>query len=187
MFESFIALFGGLYYSLKGVSEKSKNDAADARTKSWITNMQSDFDHWIYRVVDEQYEHKIGQLSREDERCIKMRNRIESEAGIHDVSDDMIFMGILAQNKKIPAKFARHGIASRGVWDYNEKMLWSQQRKFLLWYDMELQKHGIEPLLFVEGVNENNVKHDITVAQPLSSTDRVVGGKYFWASMRKMV
>lgn len=100
----------------------------------------------------------------------------------------MIIMGLLAQHGKIPKKIAERGIHSRGIWDYTEKLRWQEQRKFMLWYDQELRKHGIkEPLLFVDGINEHSARLNISVATPITETTKIIGGRYFWAPMRKNV
>ena len=55
----------------------------------------------------------------------------------------------------------------------------------MIWYDKELRQNGLqEPLLFVNGSNAKNVFHNINVASPVTSTSRMIGGRYFWAPMR---
>ena len=97
-------------------------------------------------------------------------------------------MGLLAQHGKIPKTIAERGIHSRGIWDYAEKLRWQEQRKFMLWYDQELGKHGIkEPLLFVDGINEHSARFNISVATPITEGTKMIGGRYFWEPMRKNV
>ena len=100
----------------------------------------------------------------------------------------MIIMGLLAQHGKIPKTIAERGIHSRGIWDYAEKLRWQEQRKFMLWYDQELGKHGVkEPLLFVDGINEHSARFNISVATPITESTKMIGGRYFWEPMRKNV
>ena len=114
-----------------------------------------------------------------------MRLRILSEANLVSISDDMVLMGLLAQKAKIPKSIAENGIRSCGVWDYAEQQRWAEQRRFMIWYDKELRCNGLQdPLLFVDGINETKVRHNINVASPVSATSHVISGRYFWAPMR---
>ena len=188
MLDFFIALFGGAYYGRKYAREKSKSKKAEQDTQQWIIAMQSDYDNWIRKVVDEQLEYIVGQVHTDDERVVKARERIKKEAHISFVSEEMILMAMLAQRKKIPKNIAENGIFSKGIWDYAERQKWEEERKFLLWYDNELRKNGLlEPLLFVDGVNANKVRHNINVATPITNASQVIGGRYFWKPMRKHI
>ena len=186
MFEFFLALFGGLYYGTKMVNEKSQTRKADARTKELIDTLNSDFNSWIHRVTNEKLEYEIQFFK--DSTFAAIYNRIINEAKVSDVTTDMLIMGLLAQHGKIPKTIAERGIHSRGVWDYAEKLRWQEQRNFMLWYDKELKSHGInEPILFVNGMNEHSVRHNISVATPISEGTEMIGGRYFWEPMRKNV
>ena len=186
MLEFFLALFGGLYYGAKMCNEKSQSRKADARNQEIINTLNRDFDTWIHRVTNEKLEYEIQFTS--DSTINVIYNRIVTEAKIESVTPDMIIMGLLAQHGKIPKKIAERGIHSHGIWDYAEKLRWQEQRKFLLWYDKELQSHGInEPLMFVDGVNEHSVRSNISVATPISEGTKMIGGRYFWTPMRKNV
>ena len=186
MFELLIALFGGAYLLGKCSSEKIAHKATEAETKKWIEEMQTDFDEWIGRVTNEKIEYEVKRLS--PEVFEKMRIKIQEEAGVTVVSREMVIMGLMAGCGKIPKSIASHGIHSRGVWDYEEKLRWSEQRRFMLWYDEALQEHGIkEPLLFVDGVRAIDVRRDISVAHPISEGSEMIGGRYFWYPMRQYV
>lgn len=186
MFDFFLALFGGLYYGAKICNEKSQIRKADARNQEIINTLNRDFDAWIHRVTNEKFEYEIQFTS--DSAINAIHNRIINEAKIEAVTPDMIIMGLLAQHGKIPKKIADRGIHSRGIWDYTEKLRWQEQRKFMLWYDLELRKHGIkEPLLFVDGINEHSARFNISVAHPITENTKMIGGRYFWAPMRKNV
>lgn len=183
MFEFLIALFGGLYYSGKYINEKSTHRKIDIQTKRRIDEMRSDFDGWFKCVVDDKLEYEI--MSTPKDIFENMRQRIYKEANLQIVSDDMVVMGLLAQKAKIPKSIAQSGIPSRGIWDYSEKLMWAEQRKFLLWYDNELRKNGLsEPMLFVDGVNANEVRHNINLATPIAKGTQMIGGRYFWAPIR---
>lgn len=183
MFEFFLALFGGTYYGSKLANEKHKSKEADKRTQKLINDLHRDNERWLRGVVDIKLEYDINNLSVEETE--KMRMRILNEAKVETVTDDMVFMGLLAQKAKIPKSIAEVGIRSRGVWDYAEQQRWAEQRRFMIWYDRELRRNGLqEPLLFVDGVNENKVRHNINLANPVTATSRVIGGRYFWAPMR---
>lgn len=183
MFEFFLALFGGTYYGSKLANEKHKSKEADKRTQELINDLHRDNERWLRSVVDIKLEYDVNNLPVEE--IEKMRMRILNEAKVETVTDDMVFMGLLAQKAKIPKSIAEVGIRSRGVWDYAEQQKWSEQRRFILWYDKELRNNGLqEPMLFVDGVNANNVFHNINAASPVTSTSRMIGGRYFWAPMR---
>ena len=183
MFEFFLALFGGAYYGGRLANEKHKLKEVDNQTQKWISTMQQDNEKWLRRVVDIKLEYEANKLDSDDAN--KMRERILNEASLISVSDDMVVMGLLAQKAKIPRRIAERGIPSYGIWDYAEQQRWNEQRRFMLWYDKELRRNGLEePLLFVDGINENKVRHNINVASPVTSTSRMIGGRYFWASMR---
>lgn len=183
MFEFFLALFGGTYYGSKLANEKHKSKKADERTQELISNLHRDNEQWLRQVVDVKLEYDIGNLS--NEQFEKMRTRILNEAKVETVTDNMVFMGLLAQKAKIPKSVAEEGIRSRGVWDYAEQQKWAEQRRFILWYDKELRRNGLkEPMLFVDGVNSNKVFNNINVASPVTSTSKMIGGRYFWAPMR---
>ncbi len=183
MFEFFLALFGGAYYGGRAANEKHKLKEADRHTNNLISEMQRDNDNWIRRVVDIKLESEINNL--EGDSIDKIKQRILNEANITSVSDDMIIMGLLAQKGKIPKRIAQNGIRSYGIWDYDEQQRWTVQRRFMIWYDKELRRNGLnEPMLFVDGVNEHMVHQNIGLANPITTTSRMVGGRYFWASMR---
>lgn len=186
MFEFFLALFGGLYYGTKLCNEKHQLKKADERNKEIINTLNRDFESWMHRVTNEKLEYEIQFTS--DSAITEIYNRIINETKISRVTPDMIIMGLLAQHGKIPKTIAERGIHSRGVWDYAEKLRWQEQRKFMLWYDQELRTHGVkEPLLFVDGVNERSVRFNSSVASPISQGTKMIGGRYFWAPMRKNV
>lgn len=184
MFEFFLALFGGLYYGTKMCNEKSQSRKADARNQEIINTLKSDFDIWMRKVTNEKLEYEIQFTS--DSTINAIHNRIVNEAKIEAVTPDMIIMGLLAQHGKIPKEIAERGIHSHGIWDYAEKLRWQEQRKFMLWYDHELRTHGLkEPLLFVDGVNQNSARFNISLATPISEGTIMIGGRYFWEPMRK--
>jgi len=186
MFEFFLALFGGLYYGTRLCSERHKTKKLDAQTEALINTLKSDYEAWMRKVTNEKLEYEIQNSS--DSTITEIHNRILSEAKISSVTPDTLTMGLLAQHGKIPKSIADHGIHSRGIWDYAEKLRWQEQRKFLLWYDKELRSHGIkEPLMFVDGINEHSVRSNISVATPISNGTEMVGGRYFWKPMRKNV
>ena len=183
LFEFFLALFGGLHYGSKYANEKKAMKKADERNRQLIDTLMSDHDKWMKKVVDDKAEYELKNAT--DEEISNVNNRILTEAKIEEVTPQMILMGLLAQKGKIPKNVADSGIRSRGVWDYAEQLQWKEQRKFLLWYDRELGKNGIqEPLLFVEGSNEHTVFQDIRVACPITETNKMIGGRYFWEPMR---
>lgn len=183
MFEFFLALFGGVYYGGKLANEKHKLKEADKRNQKFVGELQRDNEQWLRKVVDIKLEYDISKLS--DDEIERMKLRILNEVHLDTVSPEMIIMGLLAQKAKIPKKIAEHGIYSRGIWDYAEQQRWAEQRRFMIWYDKELRHNGLqEPLLFVDGVNANAVRHNINLASPVTATSRVIGGRYFWAPMR---
>lgn len=183
MFEFFLALFGGTYYGGKVANEKRKLKDADIHTRKLIDTLKQDNAQWIRCVVDDRLEHTLNELQTEDAE--RMRQRILDEAKLISVSDDMVLMGLLAQKAKIPRSIAENGIHSRGVWDYAEQQSWTEQRRFMVWYDKELRRNGLqEPLLFVGGVNENKVRQNISLASPVTATSNMISGRYFWAPMR---
>ena len=186
MFEFFLALFGGLYYTGKYCNEKSTLKKFDTRNKKLFDELDAENESWLKKVVDEKLEFEIKFCA--DNTINDMYARIITEAKVTSVSPDMIVMGLLAQKGKIPKRIAEKGIHSRGVWDYEEKLQWKEQRKFLLWYDRELGKNGIkEPLLFVNGVNEHNVRFNMSSVHPIANCTEMIGGRYFWEPMRKNV
>lgn len=186
MFEFFIALFGGAYYAGRHQIEKQRNENADVRNRILIQNLSRDYEDWVSSVVDIKLEYNISKLS--DDEIEKMAQRIINEACIETITPEMVVMGLLAQKAKIPKNVADYGVRSRGVWDYAEQQMWTEQRRFMLWYDKELRRNGLqEPMLFVDGVNEVNVRHNINVANPITNTSRMVGGRYFWKPMRANV
>lgn len=183
MFEFFLALFGGLYYGGRLANEKHTMKQTNIKTQKWIDEMKRDYDQWINKVVDIKLEYEMSR--RDSEAVEKMELRIRNEANITQVYDYMILMGLLAQKGKIPREIADSGVRSRGIWDYAEQQMWHEQRRFMIWYDNELRRNGLqEPLLFVDGCNENKVCHNMNLATPITNTSYMIGGRYFWAPMR---
>ena len=186
MFELFLALFGGMYYAARIHNEKSNSKKVDERNQKLINELNEDMHCWIRKVVDEKAEYE---MQNADNKTIQdMQSRIMNEATVTSVTSEMILMGLLAQQGKIPKGIAESGIRSRGVWDYAEKLRWKEQRRFMLWYDKELRKHGItEPLLFVDGINEHSVYFNMDLARPVTESSQMIGGRYFWKPMRKFI
>lgn len=183
MLDFFIALFGGAYLAGRYGTEKHSQKLADQRTQEWINKLNSDYNLWVSRVVDDELEYKVNHCSADKFQA--MRENVRRETGIDNVADDIVIMGLLAQKAKIPRKIAIFGIRSFGLWDYEERQKWQSQRKLLTWYDKELRRNGLqEPLLFVDGNNAANVRHNINLASPITATSHMVGGTYFWAPMR---
>ena len=183
MFEFIFVLLALAYYGCRIVSEKQELKEADKRTQNFINELQSDNERWIRTVVDSKLEYDISRLS--DDEIERMKLRILNEAQLDSITPEMIVMGLLAQKAKIPKEIAEQGVRSRGVWDYAEQQRWAEQRRFMIWYDKELGRNGLqEPLLFVDGVNASKVRHNIRVAKPVTETSEVIGGRYFWAPMR---
>ena len=180
MFELLIALFGGLYVCGRCMVEKYDNNKIDNNIQRSYEERKIDYINWEKKVVDEKLEYELNNVNPGMFEI--MYNKIK-ELGITDISREMVIMGMMAEHGKIPKEIARSGIQSRGVWDYEEKLKWVQQRTFLIWYDKMLQSHGIdEPLMFVKGheyiyPNINGV--------PISEDREVTGGRYYWHSMRK--
>ena len=108
MLEVFIALLGGAYYIGKYAHEKSKSNKANRdgqQRKQRFRIMQHDYDSWMQRVYDEYLEYQVGKLKLDDRRVTKMRERIMKEVCLSEseITTDMIFMGMLAQRKKLPS------------------------------------------------------------------------------------
>lgn len=188
MLNFFVALFGAIGIGAKYSHEKSASAKRDDYNKKIISDMSSDLQAWEQKVIDEKREYEVSKLPVTDDLYVKIQNRIKNEAKIDIVADDMVRLGILAQDGKIPKQEAMFGFRSFGLWDYEEKERWKIQRKFMVWYDKELGLNGIkEPLLFVSGVYESKVKLNMNLAVPVSVATEVVGGKYFWEPMRLYV
>lgn len=185
MFEFFLALFGGLYYGGKSLGEKAENKKINKQTQAWIKDMKNDYEEWIERVVDDKLEYEISQ----NHTAFKaMEQRILKEVGLKVVSADMVIAALLAQKAKIPKNIAMSGIYSRGVWDYVEQQRWVEQRLLMIWYDKELRRNGLdEPLLFVEGYSGHHVNQHMELAVPVKDVSKIIGGRYFWAPMRRFV
>lgn len=185
MFEFLFALFGSIGIGARASHEKAVLKEKSQETKQWIDTMKDDLQKWERKVIDEKREYEVSKIQSTDEIYLKMHDRIKNEAKIETVADDMVRLGILAQDGKIPQSIARNGIRSYGVWDYEEKLRWSAQRKFLVWYDRELGHNGIEePILFVNGTDESKIRHNIGLARPISTGTQMIGGLYFWEPMR---
>ena len=183
MFEFIFVLLALAYYGCRIVSEKQELKEADKRGQSFVNELRSDYEQWFDKVVDIKLEYDVKNLPFEEKE--KMRMRILNESKVNNVTNDMIFAGLLAQKAKIPKKFVENGIFSFGIGNYTEQLRWAEQRRFMIWYDKELGRNGLqEPLLFVDGINLSKVRHNIRVAKPVTETSKVIGGIYFWAPMR---
>lgn len=132
MFEFLFALFGSIGIGARASHEKAVLKEKSQETKQWIDTMKDDLQKWERKVIDEKREYEVSKIQSTDEIYLKMHDRIKNEAKIETVADDMVRLGILAQDGKIPQDIARNGIRSHGVWDYEEKLRWSAQRKFLV-------------------------------------------------------
>ena len=97
-------------------------------------------------------------------------------------------MGLVAQKTKIPEEIATEGMYSRGVWGVEEIQKWKAERKFMIWYDNELQKNGIhKKMLFVSGPDSWNVKLKPHLAKPVALCTELIGGYYFRMPIRGQI
>lgn len=200
MLDFFIALFGGIFYGAKYLSDKSAGEAADKQIKNWVDTMKSDHDKWLNQVTDSEMEKKIKQRFSEGVRfpeASEVATEIVTKAREFDYwlpnknSSDLINMiqiephnfeliVIMAKRGKLPFDIAFSGLSrpcgkASNYWDaYN---LWIE------WLDKELQSHGIEEMLWhsdcAKKLGNGGIKE--------LAKDAHGHGRYFWYSNRFMV
>ena len=175
--------------------KKNKLKDADRRAQAFYNNLRRDNEQWLQSVVDTKLEYAVNQeINSEAGETMKLR--IFSEAKLDYVSDEMVVMGLLAQNAKVPKYIAERGICSNSVFNLDEQKRWLEQRKFLIWYDKELGHNDFrEPLLFVKNEDRDRLKQDIYAQRneqnwcacpiALAQTSHPVCGRYFWVPMRR--
>ncbi len=101
----------------------------------------------------------------------KMRQRIRKEAEMEPTAE-MVVAGIFAQRCKIPARLATQGITLNQK--NKDKLL-----KFLRWYDLELQDHGMPlPMQYAETSAHNYLVSYFPVE--FLDPNTIVGGKCGW-------
>lgn len=199
MFEFFIALFGGTYYATKVHKEKSKGVAQDKKNNLFISRMQNDMYLWLEKVTDKKLEDKIDSYINSPDNIVdiyskmqpiisKMRcfsNVVDIDSFITNVyaSPQLIKRALMALHGKIPVKDAEFGMRSPDVYNQHEIYEWNKNHEFMKWLDKELEKHGIEPLVFVNGSDVATVTRTER-AQVVNMVTRPIGGVYFWWSGR---
>lgn len=198
MVDLFVALFGGLYYACKIGSEKSKSKAADKEATQRIENMRSDMRRFANKVIDEHLENEVdsfiksGNVEAIYREVMPILSKIK---GYENVTDTMSFIrnvyadrptikrALMAPHGKIPYDDAVYWMRSPGVCNEQEIIKWKRNHEFMKWLNSELQKHGVEPMVFVNGKDEYIVRQTRNIHQ-VNAMSNPVHGLYFWWSGR---
>lgn len=127
-------------------------------------------------------EWKLTHYYFNSERCQEIEERITNEVGITP-SQDMIIMGVAAQEGKVLHKHLTlaDGIETTMRSRYGSMSPIMIERKFFLWYNDELLKHGFPyELMFAVADPKHGLR--VTASCPRSSvrTAPIVHGVYYW-------
>ena len=185
-----------IYIMVVRGTEKSNKKTSDREFKERNESQQHDFDIFFktYVAPDDMEEHIRNKVFSDDHDVQLMRDRILSEANVN-ATYDMLILALLAQECKISRRFIWGGFDTTAKSNSceNPKPYAEVERRFMIWYDKELRKHGMqEELLFVPDSIDSRPHsgvfrfaagyHDI--AKPVVEAGDVVRGRYMWFSMR---
>lgn len=197
MFGLFVALFGGLYYGARYVSDKAASERADREIQANCDRMKNDLDQWRRKMVDKDLEFKIQReinMGQHRETIDKVVNGVFDKAKslgydmrdvynrpyqMVDIYPKYRILIMMALRGKLPADVAECGI--KRPW---QREVWKFHDLFMEWLDKELQSHGVEPMLF-QGKGLPNMKNTGVKTLARSAPDR--GGTYCWWPMRMWV
>lgn len=197
MLELFIALFGGAYYGFKLHNEKQKSKAADEANEQRIAAMRTDLSVWLAKVTDADLEYEVDKLiggSSINEIYGEMapvlsqimpeiKNVYDFRGSIFYKHLSLIKLVLMAQHGKIPRSAALCGIRSPAVYDKIEIRKWKQVYSIMSWVDRELEKHGIEAMIFSDGCEARLARYP-GHARPIGDVSTPIGGIYYWWSCR---
>lgn len=153
---------------------------------------EREYHQWIFRVTDKALESELRSLI---DNNIRKPSKREHPANIFcllsekfksryaDISDILklckswneILLVVMAKQGKLPFEIAKKGIL------YTPNSKWSTDISLIRWLDQELQRHGLEPMLFKE-FRTRLEKTDIAADKTISRT-----GHYCWWSGRLYV
>lgn len=170
-----------ILYSIK--KDKREHEKVSRNTQQWFDSSKENFDNFIERYIapDSMIDYAEHAVYSDSEIAKNIKERIKTEIGLR-ATDDMAIRAILAQYGKIVKKTAYGGIRTS---IYGRERM-GFERKFMIWYDKELQAHGFDfPLLFVTWNNKLRLKSgDDTVAVPVNQCEEIVSGIYFWEPIK---
>ena len=187
----FIALFGGIFYGSKYLSEKAAGEAADRRTDALCESMKSDYDRFLNKMTDKELERHAKREAYSDliEKVVSdlyakakdLKINIENDYGYKykmvDICPYYRVLIIMASMGKLPYGVASFGISRPSF----ERDIWDIHALFMDWLDKELQSHGIEPMVFQSDAQKSMA---ITGVPVLARKGQMCTGKFGWWSMR---
>lgn len=159
-----------------------------------------DYELWISSVTDRSVEIELQDFIYENTRPISKKKSDSQTVGwmspklreqLSDIPSDVLdyctlekelLLVLMVKMGKLPWEVAEWGIDCCGDnCTTPGRSMFQRQHRFLVWVDEELQKHGVEPMLFKKS------------SEPLQKTDLAKGittshmGKYCWWSGRLYV
>ena len=186
---------------IDGILDKRKKlDKQIRDCKNWI---QREGDNpnpymWLSRTLEEKEAFERDVIEKH-QNFLKMCDRLRNEVGVEPTSEPMIY-AILAQIGKIPSEL-RNGDCVAGICkdDVTGRPLTQEQgmehleafRKFYMWYDKELEKHGMPyRMLFIPVKPMCRTSNWTWVASnkdvhSVQDNPEELRGVYFWEPMRQ--
>lgn len=185
MFEVFVALFGGIFYSSRYINDKKSRVAASKQTeevsKSHIDSMNS----WKSKVVDMQLEMELRGLVR-NAFISDVKNALANIGWKGKVAirlerdqEDVVRL-LMASKGKLIRKDAELGVPSGvyGLPDTSEQVQRNLESYDMVQFiDQWLRKHGIHEKMYIERAGVYN---------PLNDNSAHIGGRYVWQPMLRL-
>lgn len=176
-----IGIWISILFQIK--KDKLEHKKVNDKTQQWFNNSKIEFDKFIeeYVAPDSLVDYAERTIYSNSDAAKIIKRRIQTEAGIN-ATHDMAIRAILAQYGKIIKKTAYGGIRTT---TYGKEAL-KIERKFMIWYNKELQQHGFKfPLLFVTWKDKLRLKSgDDTVVTLIDDCDEIISGIYFWEPIK---
>lgn len=191
----FIIVVG--YLLVKTGSDKAAGSLAQSSFEKEQAGKKHDHELWMASVTDKQTEIELQDFIYDNTRPFskkksdigtvgwmspELKERLSdfpSEVLIQCFTEDRLLLAMMAKTGKLPEKVADCGIYCIGDnCTTPGRRAFQGQHQFLMWVDEQLQRHGIEPMLFKkssEPLQKADLAKDMTAAH---------NGKYCWWSGR---
>lgn len=182
MWSFFIALFGGIYYGSRYISDKRSHAVARQNTEYICRNHLEQQQSWKRKVIDMKLEIELDRLLRESTRSEV--EKILLEIGWHkqfsiffERDRENVLRLLMASKGKLLRKDAEIGVPS-AVYGLPENYDQAHQNiesyELVKFIDERLRYHGVCEKMYIERTGVYN---------PLNENSAHIGGKYVWQPM----
>lgn len=181
MWNFFVALFGGLYYGGKYLSEKSASKSADKAIKEQLKSYKEIFDEWVQKTTDEHLEGELRSLMERatpdeiSEALSEIGWNGEMSPSKKRYNEDALRL-MMASKGKLTYKDATYGIYSHLGKDpetRSEALMNVRSYNIVMFINDKLKSFGIDEPMYVYRV----------AYHPLHDKSSHVSGRYMWKPM----